>query len=186
MRKSTARLTSMALLIGLAIVLTRVASVRIAIGGIEGIRIGFGSLPIIMAGAMFGPGAGAMAGALEDLIGYFINPMGPYMPHFTVAQALSGFIPGLILWFRTTEVPSIMHLMLAVAVGQGIVAVGLRPYFLETLFGIPRAVTIPPRVVSTVADVVIYSTFIQIVMKRLAYGGVLKRLASLRTGSPKS
>lgn len=176
MRWKPARLTSMALLIGLAIVLKRIASVRVAVGGIEGIRIGLGSLPIILSGALFGPGAGAVVGALEDVVGYFVNPMGPYMPHFTLTSALTGFIPGLMLWLRPAEVPSLFRLGLAIAVGQAIVSVGLTPYFLELLFGMPRAVTIPPRIVSSVADVVIYAVFIQILMKRLAYAGTLRRL----------
>ena len=66
MRWKTGRLTSMALLVCLAIILKRVASVRIAIGAVEGIRIGFGSLPIVLAGTILGPAAGAIVGAMEE------------------------------------------------------------------------------------------------------------------------
>ncbi len=63
------------MLISLNIDLRRIASIRIAIGGIEGIRIGFGALPVILAGIMFGPTAGGIVGAAGDMVGYYINPL---------------------------------------------------------------------------------------------------------------
>ncbi|MFH0926580.1 MAG: folate family ECF transporter S component, partial [bacterium] len=84
MRISSHKITTMGLLIAMSIILTRIASLRIAIGGVEGIRIGFGGLPIILGGVLFGPLSGGLIGAISDVVGYFINPMGAYMPHFTL------------------------------------------------------------------------------------------------------
>jgi len=47
MKISSHKITNMSFLIALSIILTRFASLRIAIGGVEGIRIGLGKLPII-------------------------------------------------------------------------------------------------------------------------------------------
>jgi len=47
---------------------------------------------------------------LSDLLGYFINPMGAYIPHFTLTSALAGMIPATILILirkRTNQIFSI-------------------------------------------------------------------------------
>jgi len=106
------------LLITLAIILTRVLSLRFAIGGVEGIRIGFGSLPIIFGGIMFGPAAGGIIGAVSDVLGYFINPLGAYMPHFTFTTFLTGFIPGVLIHYVFNQKMTYLYLFISIAVGQ--------------------------------------------------------------------
>lgn len=109
-----------ALLIALNVVLTRVGSIRIGGGGTEIVRIGFGGFPIIFAGIVFGPLAGGIVGAVGDIIGMIISPMGPYMPHFTLSAALTGAIPGLIMMkCKDKECrTSFWKLLLAIGVGQ--------------------------------------------------------------------
>lgn len=170
------RLTTTALMIALSVVLTRIASLRVAIGGIEAVRIGIGSLPKVLAGALMGPLAGGTVGALEDLIGYFINPIGPYMPHFTFASALAGFIPGLLLMSRRDASPSIWRIFFAVTVGQVVVSLGVTPYFLLTLFKIPLAASLPPRALGAVLDIAIYVPFIHLMFRNLQKSGILRTL----------
>ncbi|MEW5934858.1 MAG: folate family ECF transporter S component, partial [Bacillota bacterium] len=69
-RIPTRLLTWAAMLIALSVVLTRVASVRRPVGGVEAVRIGFGALPILMAGIWGGPVFGFLVGAVADLVGY--------------------------------------------------------------------------------------------------------------------
>lgn len=90
----TKSLVAASLLTAISIILTRVFSIMIPIAGIQGLRVGFGGIPIIMSGILFGPLVGALTGTTADLIGFIINPMGPYFPGFTLTAALSGFIPG--------------------------------------------------------------------------------------------
>ncbi|SNX53029.1 folate family ECF transporter S component [Thermoanaerobacterium sp. RBIITD] len=162
----TRELVFLALLVSLNIVLTRIASIKIAIGGIESIRIGFGGFPVILAGIMFGPIAGGIVGAVGDIIGYYINPLGPYMPHFTLTAALTGIIPALILKPIKASKPSLWQLMIAIGVGQFISSVILVPYFLQLLFKIPMIATLPPKVVGEVIHVPVYALFTQILLKR--------------------
>ena len=93
--KNTKYLTSVSLLVALSIILARFLSLRISIGGVEGIRIGFSDFPLILTGILFGPWWGALAGITADIIGYLLSPMGPYMPHFTLTSGLKGFLPGI-------------------------------------------------------------------------------------------
>lgn len=164
------RLAYLGLLVALAVVLMRVASVRVAIGGIEGVRLGFGHFPIIMAGVLYGPLAGAAVGAVADITGFFLSPMGPYMPHFTLTTALIGAIPAFVLMaLRTkrTAPPPVTHLAAAITLGQGLSAVLLVPYFLQTLFGLPMAFTMPPKVVELLIIVPAYAMLMHLILRRL-------------------
>ena len=156
---STQMLTRMALLIALNIILARFLSVRVPIGGAEGLRIGFGSLPVIFAGVFMGPLAGGIVGAVGDLIGYFINPIGAYMPHFTLTAALRGIMPGLVimLFARGRKEVGIFPLFLAVCITLITVEIFLIPYFIETLFGVFRAVLVPPRIIQNIITIPAYT-----------------------------
>ncbi len=166
MKISSRKITTMGLLIALSIILTRVASLRISIGGVEGVRIGLGKLPIILGGIIFGPLAGGVIGTFSDFLGYFINPMGAYMPHFTLTSALTGIIPATILLLMRKDEPNIFELGIAIAIGQVITSVLLVSYFLNILFGLPWKVLIPPRMVAEPIHVFIYTYAIDMILKR--------------------
>ena len=166
MKISSHKITIMGFLIALSIILTRIASLRVAIGGVEGIRIGLGRLPIILGGIIFGPLAGGLIGAFSDLLGYFINPIGAYMPHFTLTSALTGIIPATILILMRKDEPNIFDLGIAITAGQVITSIVLIPYFLHILFGLPWKVLILPRIISEPIQVFIYTYTINMILKR--------------------
>ncbi|WP_058486648.1 folate family ECF transporter S component [Defluviitalea phaphyphila] len=96
---NTKILVACGLLTGISIVLTRMFSYVIPLGGLPALRIGFGSIPITISGILFGPIAGALTGGVADLLGFMINPMGgPYIPGMTITAMLGGFLPGIIYW----------------------------------------------------------------------------------------
>jgi len=154
---NTKKLARLSFLIALSIILTRILSLRIAIGGVEGIRIGFGALPVIFAGIAFGPLAGGIVGAISDIVGYFINPMGAYMPHFTFTVFLTGFIPGILMRIIGGNKGSYWQLLVAIAAGQIVSSVILVPIFLQMLFGVPFEVTILPKVISQAIMIPVYA-----------------------------
>ncbi|MEJ6952494.1 folate family ECF transporter S component [Natronospora cellulosivora (SeqCode)] len=165
MKLSVRKLVHLSFLIALSIVLTRMLSIRIPFGGVEGVRIGFGALPIIFAGVVFGPLAGGIVGAISDLIGYFINPMGAYMPHFTLTSFLTGFIPGLIIFYVFKHKKTYWKLFFAIAIGQVISSIILVPYFMLTLFSVPLSVSLIPRIVSQSINIPLYAAFIVTLLK---------------------
>ncbi|HKL13808.1 MAG TPA: folate family ECF transporter S component [Halanaerobiales bacterium] len=153
-------------LIALSIILTRLLSLRFAIGGVEGIRIGFGSLPVIFGSIMMGPLAGGVIGAISDLLGYFINPIGAYMPHFTLTAFLTGFIPGFLIYYVFNKNISYLTLFIAIGTGQVISSVILVPIFLDMLFGVPFEVTIIPKIIGEAVNISVYAYFIKLMSKR--------------------
>ncbi len=166
---STKNIAYYGLLIALNIILTRIGSIRIGGGGVELVRIGFGGYPIIFTGIVFGPLAGGIVGAVGDIIGYFINPMGPYMPHFTMTAALTGIIPGVvILLFNDKKAKSSFgKLTLAIALGQITTAIFLVPYFMKILFSVPMITTVPGRVITQVIQIPLYAYITKILVSRL-------------------
>ncbi|ADQ15379.1 folate family ECF transporter S component [Halanaerobium hydrogeniformans] len=164
MNFSTKRISQLSFLIALTIIFTRVFSIRIPVAGVEGVRVGFGALPIIFAGIAFGPLAGGIVGGLGDLLGYFINPLGAYMPHFTLTSFLTGFIPGLIVFYVLKRCRSLTVIFTAISIGQLITSIILVPYFINTLFGVPFAVLMPPRLISQLINIPLYTYFIMVVL----------------------
>ena len=75
-KKTSARtLTMLALLVAMSIVFSRVLSISTGF-----VRFNLGSLPVLLAAVVFGPGAGFAVGAVADIIGgvlagYAINPL---------------------------------------------------------------------------------------------------------------
>jgi len=176
-RIDTRRLAAMALLIALSVVLTRFASVRLPIGGVEALRIGFGSLPIVLAGLMMGAGNGALVGAVADVIGFMLWPMGPYMPHFTLASALKGAVPAAVMKLKRGSTQSTPDLFLSIAVGHALVSLLLVPYFLQQLFGIPMAATVPGRSFVALFQVPVYVLFTRLITSRVNVARELRELS---------
>jgi ECF transporter S component (folate family) len=167
MRFTTKQLVYMALLTSVSVILSRIASLRIAIAGVEGIRIGFGDLPIILAGMTFGPFPGGIVGALSDVTGYFINPMGAYMPHFTLVKALTGIIPGVMVALSDKGCRKLFYIGWTVFITQLVTSTLLTPYFLQILFGIPMGLTALPRIIALALYTLAFPLIIHTLLIRL-------------------
>ena len=158
-----------ALMAALAVILTRYASLRVSIGPVEGIRLGIGSLPNILIGMILGPAYGAVAGAVADVVGFILSPIGGYMPHFTLTAALLAAIPGAV--FRLLQ-PSgratakIVPVALGIAAGTVAISWGLTPYFLHTLFGLNTRVILLPRIVAGLIELPLYTVVVKAVYDR--------------------
>lgn len=170
------RAVYIALLSGLSIVLTRILSLRIPIGGIEGVRIGFGPLPIIIASFLFGPIEGALCGAISDILGYFINPMGPYIPAFTIISAIRGILPSLMTLNR--EKLSFRDYLIGVGVTQVLTSMFLVPLTLHFILELPLKPVLIPAIISQAFLIPIYSflsmEIVNVLLNRFNVGTVNK------------
>lgn len=158
----------MGLLAAVNVVLGLVTSgFTISFGGIAGVKIGLGGLPIILAGILLGPLAGGVVGIVSDLVGFLLVPMGPYMPHFTLTAALTGIIPCLVLKLTNgkREIPSFLHLLLGIGIGQAITTVILVPYFSYILFGLPLLYTVLGNAISQLISVPLYAYISLFILK---------------------
>ncbi len=114
MKWSVRTVVFMGLLVSINIVLTRFLGFMI-MGNT--IRISFGSVPIMLAGILFGPLAGTITGIASDLIGVMLNSMGGgYFPGFTISAALVGLIPGLLFLKYKRDNFSMLKIILSVLI----------------------------------------------------------------------
>lgn len=107
---STEKLTMLALLTALQVVLGNLTQIPFV-----GKQFNFGFLPIAAAGALLGPVAAAIVGALGDLIGAHLFPAGAYFPGFTLTGAIVGLLYALPLYRRQ---PSWLRAAIAVLLGM--------------------------------------------------------------------
>ena len=144
-----------ALLVALSVILGRFASIRIPIGGVEALRIGFGTFPIILAGFLYGPWVGGIVGALSNILGFILIPVGGFMPHFVVVSALGGVFP--ILFFRLFGSSwTYWGLLLAIGLSLGINGILFISYLMNSLYGTPYSYILPGRILAWVVTAPIY------------------------------
>jgi ECF transporter S component (folate family) len=86
------------ILCALSVILSQYLSIKIG----TSIRIGFGSVPVIMAGLLFGPMMGAAVGAVSDIVGCAMYyGLGSMIPLVTVGMMAEGFLAGLFYRKKT-------------------------------------------------------------------------------------
>ena len=127
-------------LVAISIVMTRFVYIMLAPAGFQVLRISFGYVPLMLSGLLFGPIVGGLTGLAADLIGFLVNPMGPYHPGFTISSVLWGLIPGLVFIVlkgkkRLVESYSLKNIVLAVTIASIIVSLILDTYWLSKLYG---------------------------------------------------
>ena len=96
-KTSVRTLTMLALLVAMSIVFSRVLSISTGF-----VRFNLGSLPVLLAAVVFGPGAGFAVGAVADIIGgvlagYAINPL------ITLGAGAIGLVAGLA-WQKMPQI----------------------------------------------------------------------------------
>ena len=152
---STRVLVHCGLLMAISVVLSRFFSIRIPLGDVEALRIGFGTLPIVLAGFLFGPVAGALVGAGANLLGAVISSTGPILPHFVLVAALGGACPA-ILWRLIGRPENYWGIFSCVGLSMILNSVLLISFLMNYLFGVPHAYILPGRLLAWAITAPIY------------------------------
>lgn len=164
MNYNVRRIAYAGLLIAISIILTRVLSGNILLGGVSILRLSFGQVPIYISGMLLGPAYGAISGALADLIGYPLNPLGPYFPGFTLSGAVSGLIPGLFSRYVKRE-PSWLRLLSVIALTEFTASVVLNTVWLHILTGKAVFAIAASTLISRILLVPVHATIVKFVLK---------------------
>lgn len=109
------------------------------------LKIGFSGVPIGLVGMLFGPVAGGAAGAIADLIKFFIKPTGPYFFGFTLDSMLTGMIYGFFLFRRKFSVVNVFLCKLTIAV---FINITLNTYWLTVVYNKAIAAILPMRILT--------------------------------------
>lgn len=155
-----------ALLVAINVILTRFLSINTTF-----LRIGFGFLPVAVAGIAFGPFWGAVCGAVGDVLGMIIYPTGEFFPGFTVTAILTGFIFGLFMYRKYTLARNII----ACTIVCLILNLCLDTLWLSIMYGKGFMVLLPARIIKSAVNIPIYTALIHII-----WGKALSRLDLFR------
>lgn len=166
----TKRLVTCALLTAIAVLLSGPLSVPVFPLGIYSLKIGLGSLPVILSGILFGPVYGGIAGGLTDILQFLISPKGAYVPWFTIIGAFTGLLPA--LFFRSGQRATLPRLFLAVSTSQVFCSVICNTALLVLLYGVPLETILPLRVVNQAVSIPVYVFLLYLLLPLLKKVGV--------------
>lgn len=153
---STKYLTQVALFSTLMVILTQFFSIYIPFLGINGSRIGFGHIPILLAGFLLGPLAGAATGAIGDIVGGLLFPVGgAYFPGFTLTALTVGLIPGLCAKAAGKSLKP-WQIPLIVLVTEVIASVLMNSLWISIMAGAPFWASLVSRAPLSLIKAVIY------------------------------
>jgi len=99
-RKHLQKISFTGMLVAIGVVLAEFLAISLPPTASPVIRFSIGYLPIILAGAFFGPVYGGIAGAAQDLLGFFLFGAAKgysFHPGYTLNAILYGVLPALFL-----------------------------------------------------------------------------------------
>lgn len=124
------------------------------------LKIGFSFLPVVAAAYWGGPVAGGLTGALGDLIGALLFPVGAYFPGFTLSAFLDGAVYGAV--FRRGIGKK--QILLAVLVVQLGISLLLNTFWLTVLFQVSWESLVALRLFQCATGIVIKFLILSLVL----------------------
>jgi len=141
----------------LSVVLGQYLSIKIG----DSIRIGFGSLPVLLAGYLFGPWIGLLVGALSDIVGCAVYyGLGSMIPLVTVGMMAEGFLAGL---FAKKKTP--LKVVFSVALSRLVGTALLRSLGLYLRYQMPAELLLM-RVICVVIEIVLMAILLTYLLCR--------------------
>ena len=167
-RTSVRTLVMLALLVAMSIVFSRVLSISTGF-----VRFNLGSLPVLLAGILFGPWAGFVVGMVADIIGgvlagYAINPL------ITLGAASIGLVGGW-LW-QTLPHPLRLgqRLLFSVVAAHVVGSIVINSLALHIFYGYAWAVLIA-RIPNALVLTAVNTVLLRILLENRALMAVAKR-----------
>lgn len=147
------------LLISLKVVLSRITGISFGI-----VKITFGFIASAFTGFLFGPWIAAIAGALADLIGFFLFPQGNYFPGYTLTAAVSGLIYGFVLYQKK---PTLLRIFIAVTLQALIGSLLLNTLWTSLLYNKAFLAILPARILKNVLAIPLNTFLLYVIFRYL-------------------
>jgi len=166
-RTSVRTLVMLALLVAMSIVFCRVLSISTGF-----VRFNLGSLPVLLAGILFGPWAGFVVGMVADIIGgvlagYAINPL------ITLGAASIGLVGGLG-WQKLSHLRTGNRLWCSVLAAHFVGSMVINSLALHIFYGYAWAVLIA-RIPNALVLTAVNTVLLRILLENRALMAVAKR-----------
>lgn len=122
------------------------------------LRIGFGFFTQPIIALIFGPLVACMTGMIQDVLSYLLNPVGGYIPMYTLCVGISGMIYGLVLYRKKVTFARVFWVKTAVLVFSNIIlnSIALAPTVANGFVGILPARIIKNLLLLPIQTVVVY------------------------------
>ncbi|WP_353097482.1 folate family ECF transporter S component [Tissierella praeacuta] len=172
-RLDTRTLTQSGFLVAISIVITRFLSFMVPLaGGLPALRLGFGEVPLMISGLLFGPVVGGISGIVADLIGAWAFPQGPYFPGFTLSSMLWGVISGMYgVYLRKKGEQgnpfSYKRVFFIIIICTVFISTLMNTYWLTQMMGKGFMVLLPGRILSDIIKIPVETYIITILIKQL-------------------
>lgn len=165
--KSYFPLAATALLVAISIIFSTFV-IYIPMFGFKSVRFSMTSIPIFIAGSLFGGIYGAVAGLVSDVIGFMFTSQGaPYHPGFTINATLVGLIPGMAFHYfkkkRSTINLNTINLVLGILALIGTV-VYINFIGIHEVSNLGSFMGIPMNIVLSVLMVIVLIALVAIVL----------------------
>ncbi|MCH3950077.1 MAG: folate family ECF transporter S component [Acidaminococcus sp.] len=151
-------ITMIGFCVAMEIILARFLSLRT-----WNLKIGLSFLPVAAAALIGGPLAGGLTGALGDLIGATLFPVGPYFPGFTLSSFLDGALYGICLKRGVTR----KNILIAVLLTQIGISLLLNTFWLTVLFHTSFQILLWPRLFQCGVGIVVKTIVLWIVLPQM-------------------
>lgn len=127
------------------------------------LKIGFSFVPVVVAAIFYGPVTAGLVGAIGDIMGYILFPVGAYFPGFT----LTAFVTGMIFGFFLRKSQSVLNIVLAVLCVQIFVSQFMTTYWISFLYGSPYWALFATRIYQTAAMIAVEIISTLLIVKKV-------------------
>jgi len=136
-KEKTKEFVILAALIAIEIILSRFLSITA-----WDTKYSLGFIAVMIAAMLYGPLAAGIVGALSDIIGAMLFPVGPYFAGFTLTALLTGLLFGLFMYKK----PHVVKLVIAVLINQFVLTLLVNTMWISVLYGSPFGPLLTTRV----------------------------------------
>lgn len=133
--------TIIGVLVAIEIILSRFLSIHT-----WNLKIGFSFVPVVLTAMIFGGVYAGLVGAIGDIIGAILFPVGPYFPGFTI----TAFLNGVIFAFFLKKKPTFVNIVISVLLVQIVGSLGLNTLWISILYGSPFWPLFATRIYQTI------------------------------------
>ncbi len=162
----TKKIIIAALLIAIEIVISRLLSIRTAI-----VTIGFAFIPNMLCATWLGPKWSTLMMTIADIIGATVFPTGSYFIGYTISNALTGLIYGLLLYKKDEKAAKnntfVIKVILSVVLVNVFINLGLNTLWTSIVTGKAYMALLIPRIIKEAIMIVISSTTFIFIEKAL-------------------
>ncbi len=155
--KSVSTISVAGMLVAISVVLS---FVKIVLSPV--LEISFSFLPLASGGLLYGPVVGGIMGMLSDVLGYFVQPNGPFFPGFTLNAVISGALYGFFLYKKPVSLKRVIIVSALITI---LVNLLLNSLWLSMMYGKAFVVLLSARIIKNLVMFPVNTALLMVLLK---------------------